>query len=144
MHRRQCGVEVLPPEIFFPIQVIYLQFWLMDNQVFVFCPQNQIYRRIYHLFRAGWQPQDFVGSKYNSNQGDLQTSCSLFHSNLFKKREQLSNKHICILVSFTVHSDQCFQEHPDKFWAKIFFNSTFAHFYSQTTGPRYQSILSYI
>merc|ERR550525_1338664 len=30
------------------------------------------------------------------------------------------------------------EEHPDKFWAKIFFNSTFAHFYSQTTGSRYQ------
>ena len=51
---RQCGVEVLPPEIFFPIQVLYLQFWLLDKQLYVFCPQNQIYRRIYpFLVQAG-------------------------------------------------------------------------------------------
>ena len=51
---RQCGVEVLPPETFFPIQVLYLQFWLLDKQLYVFCPQNQIYRRIYpFLVQAG-------------------------------------------------------------------------------------------
>ena len=34
--------------------ILYLQFWLLDKQLYVFCPQNQIYRRIYpFLVQAG-------------------------------------------------------------------------------------------